>query len=81
MSPVASISLCACVLSRFCCVQLFVTPWNLATLPSQQAPLPMEFPRQEFWNGLPFPLPGDLSNPRTEPTSPEAPALQGDFLP
>ena len=31
-------------------VQLFVTPWTVA----HQAPLPMGFPRQEYWNGLPF---------------------------
>ena len=40
-----------------------------------QAPLSMGFPRQEYWNGLPFPLPGDL--PTQEPTSP---ALAGRFL-
>ena len=32
------------------------TPWTVAG----QAPLPMEFPRQEYWSGLPFPFPGDL---------------------
>ena len=31
-----------------------VSPWNVA----RQAPLPMEFSRQEYWNGLPFPFPG-----------------------
>ena len=36
------------------------------------------FPRQEYWSGLPFPSPGDLANPGTEPTSP---ALQADSLP
>ena len=35
-------------------VQLFVTPWTLA----QQAPLSMEFSRQEYWSGLPFLLQG-----------------------
>ena len=38
-------------------VQLFVTPWTVA----RQAPLSMGFPRQEYWSGLPFPSPGDLS--------------------
>ena len=28
-----------------------------------QAPLSMRFPWQEYWSGLPFPPPGDLSNP------------------
>ena len=37
-------------------VQLSVTPWTVA----QQAPLSMGFSRQEYWSGLPFPLPGDL---------------------
>ena len=38
----------------------------------------MVFPIQEHWNGLPFPSPGDLSNPGIIPTSP---ALAGDSLP
>ena len=38
----------------------------------------MEFPRQEYWNGLPFSSPGDLPDSRIEPRSP---ALQADSLP
>ena len=38
----------------------------------------MEFSRQEYWSGLPFPSPGDLPNPGIEPRSP---ALQADALP
>ena len=60
--------------SRSNCVQLFVTPWTV----SCQAPLSMEFPRQEYWSGLPFPFPGDLPNPEIKPGSP---ALQVDSLP
>ena len=41
------------------------------------APLSMEFSRQEYWSGLPFPSPGDLSNPGIKPGSP---ALQADSL-
>ena len=37
----------------------------------------MEFSRQEYWNGLPFPSPGDLPNPGIEPRSP---TLQADSL-
>ena len=37
----------------------FAIPWTVAL----QAPLSMGFPRQEYWNGLPFPSPGDLPNP------------------
>ena len=55
-------------------VWLFATPWMVA----YQAPLSMEFSRQEYWSGLPFPSPGDLPNPGIEPGSP---ALQTDALP
>ena len=37
----------------------------------------MEFPRQEYWSGLPFPSPGDLPNPGIKPTSP---AVSGRFF-
>ena len=44
-------------------VRLFATPWTVA-----QQPLPsMEFSRQEYWSGLPFPSPGDLLDPGIEP--------------
>ena len=56
------------------CVRLFVTPWTVA----YQAPPSMEFSRQEYWSGLPFPSPGHLPNPRIEPGSL---ALQADALP
>ena len=45
-----------------------------------QAPLSMGFSRQEHWGGLPFPSPGDLSDPAIEPMSPVAPALKADSL-
>ena len=51
----------------------FVTPKTRA----RQAPLSMEFLRQEYWSGLPFPSPGDLSNPGIKPGSP---ALAGGFF-
>ena len=54
-------------------VQLFATAWTIAC----QAPLSLGFPRQEYWSGLPFPSPGALPNPETEP---ESPALEVDFL-
>ena len=38
----------------------------------------MEFSRQEYWSGLPFPSPGDLPDPGIKPRSPE---LQADGLP
>ena len=58
------------------CIQLFVTLWTVA----RQAPLSMEFSRQEYWSRLPFPPPGDLRDPKIEPTSPVSPALQADTL-
>ena len=56
----------ACVLSHHSHVQRFVTPWTVA----HPAPLSMGFFRQEYWNGLPFPSPGDLPNTGIEPRSP-----------
>ena len=41
----------------------------------------MGFPRQEYWSGLPFPPPGDLSDPGIKPMSPGSSALQADSLP
>ena len=41
----------------------------------------MGFFRQEYWNGLPFPPPGDLPNPGMEPMSPVSPALHAYSLP
>ena len=51
-----------------------MTPWAVA----HQAPLSMGFSRPEYWSGLPFPSPGNLPDPGTEPRSPE---LQADSLP
>ena len=51
----------------------FPTPWVAA----HQAPLSMGFPRQEYWNGLLFPSPGDLPNPGVKPASP---AMAGRFF-
>ena len=51
-----------------------MTPWTVA----HQAPLSMEFSRQEDWSELPFPSPGELPDPGIEPRSP---TLQADSLP
>ena len=64
---------CVCALSG---VQLFVTLWTVAL----QAPLSMEFSRQEYWSGLPFPPAGDLPDPGVEPRSLVSPALAGGFF-
>ena len=65
-----------CMLSRFSPVQLFATLWTVVL----QAPLTMGFPRQEYWSGLPCPLPGDLPDPGIEPMSLTSPALAGEFF-
>ena len=71
----ASMHVC---LSRFSVqnVQLFATLWTVAL----QAPLSMEYSRQEYWSGLPCPPPGDLPNPGMESTSLTFPALTGRFF-
>ena len=56
------------------CVRLFAIAWTIA----YQASLTMEFSRQEYQSGLPFPPPGDLPDPGIEPTSL---ASQADALP
>ena len=54
-------------------VRLFVTPWTIA----HQAPWSMAFSRHDYWSGLPFPFPVDLSDPGFKPGSP---ALYADTL-
>ena len=60
-----------------CAFQSCLTVATLWTV-TRQATLSMEFFRQEYWSGLPFPSPGDLPNPGIKPGSP---ALQADSLP
>ena len=67
------VCVCVCVCVLLSCVRLFVTPWTAA----HQAPLSIEFSRQEYWNGLPYPSPGDHPDPGIKPGSP---ALQADSL-
>ena len=54
-------------------VRLSATPWTVAYMASPS----MGFSRQEYWNGLPFPSPGDLPDPGIKPRSP---ALEADAL-
>ena len=62
-----------CVLSH---VQLFAASWTVAC----QAPLSVEFSRQEYQKGLPFPPPEDLPDQGIKPTSAASPALAGGFF-
>ena len=65
--------MCAQLLSH---VGLFGITWTAA----HKAPLSMGFSRQEHWSGLPFPPPGDLPDPGTEPKSLVSPALAGGLF-
>ena len=65
-------------------VEQFLSEWSRSVVDfattrtvAHQTPPSMEFSRQEYWSGLPFPSPGDLPNPGTEPRSS---ALQADAL-
>ena len=58
-------------------VRLFPTPWTAAL----QASLSMEFLKQKYWSGLPFPLQRDLPFTGIELTSQASPALAGKFFP
>ena len=58
---------CACACTQLLSlVRLCATPWTVAP----RAPLSMGFSRKEYWRGLPFPSPGDLSKPGIEAASP-----------
>ena len=67
------VCVCVCVCVLVSHVQLFAIPRTIACQP----PLSMEFPRQEYWSGLPFPSPGDLPISGIESWSP---ALEADSL-
>ena len=62
-----------CVLIR---VQLFVASWTVGF----QAPLSMEFSKQEYLSRVPFPTPGDLPDPGIKPGALESPALAGGLF-
>ena len=66
-----------CVQSRFSQVRLCATLWTIV----HQAPLSIEFCRQQHWSGLPCPPPGDLPGPEIKITYLMSPALAGRFLP
>ena len=60
----------------FSCIRLFAAPWTVAC----QATLSMEFSRQAYWNGVPFPIPGDITDQWFKPVSLVSPALVGRFF-
>ena len=53
-----------------------IIPWTVTL----QAPLSLEFSKQEYWNGLTFPPPGYLPNPGIKPASPTSLALAAKFF-
>ena len=63
---------CFCLAGKSC-LTLLVAPWTVTC----QAPLSMQFPRQEYWSGLPFRSSGDLSDSGIKPT---LPGLAGRFF-
>ena len=67
----------ACVRSHFSCVWLFATPWTAVC----QAPLSMEFSRQEYWSGLPWSPLGIFPTQGLNRHLPVSPALPADSLP
>ena len=60
-------------------VPSYLTPVTPCTV-AHQAPLSMEFSRQEYWSGLPFPSPGDLPDPGIKPKVLISPSLTGGFF-
>ena len=64
------------LLSCFSHVQLCATLWTVAC----KAPPSIGFPRQEYWNGLPCPPPGDLPDTGIEPKCLRSPAFAGGFF-
>ena len=74
-SKVVLTPLCTHACSRSV-VSSSATPTDLACEP----PLSVEFPRQEYCRGLPFPTPGDLPDPGIVPASPVSPVLVGIFF-
>ena len=63
---------CVCVCTQLC---LTLRPHGLYVAIAHQAPLSIGFSKQEYWSGLPFPAPEDLTHPVTELTPLVTPAL------
>ena len=85
LCAVKFVCVCVCVrVQMFTCAQLCLTLCKSMDYITCQAPLSIEFSRQEYWSGLPFPLPGYLPNPgikpAIEPESLVSPALAGRFF-
>ena len=71
---------CVCVHIQSCLTLRPHGLWSTMVHYNPQALLSMEFSRQEYWSGLPFPPPGNLPDPGIKPTSLASPALAGRFF-
>ena len=77
------VSLCVCVCVCVCLCVWSLSPVGLFAIPravAHQPPLSMGFHRQEYWGGLPFPPPGDLTDPMIKAMPLASPALAGRIL-
>ena len=74
MTLIPTVCMHVCMCAQLCSTLCDPVDWSL--LDSSV----LEFSRQEYWSGFPFPTPGDLPNPGTEPESLASPALAGGFF-
>ena len=72
--------MCYQAMKRHVCVCSVAQSYPTLQSHGLQAPLSMGFSRQNYWNELPFPSPGDLSYPEIKPESLMYPAFAGRFL-
>ena len=70
-----------CESERHLRAQTLLITGHILSLSPMQASLSIQFSRQEYWSGVPFPPPGDLPNPGIKPACLESPTLLGDSLP
>ena len=69
--------MCLCSVAQLCLTLCDPMDPQVPLRGTRQAPLSVEFSRQEYWSGLPFPTPGDLPDPGIEPIPLASPALTG----
>ena len=77
LHTLGSVCVCVCVCLCVCVSHSGMSPYATLWTVAQQVPLSMESSRQEYWSGLPYPSPGNLSDPGIDPRSPP---LQADSL-